>query len=90
MEPAWAPKTSGISSCDGDRPQADRDDDDDGQQGRDRAIDADEGREPGDQQHHQDEQPGPAVADPRDQLLAGPRRDAGRIEALADDEQASR
>ena len=40
-----------------------------------------------DEEHHQHEQPRPARARPVDQLLARPRGDAGRVEALADHEQ---
>ena len=87
IEPAWAPNTSGISSCDGERPRRTRDDDHHRQQRRDRAVDADERGQPGHQQHHQHEQPRPAVADPRDELLAGPGGDPGRVEPLADHEQ---
>ena len=42
------------------------------------------------EQHHQHEQPAPAVAGPRDQLLPGPGGDAGRVERLADHEQRRR
>ena len=67
--------------------EADRDDDDDREQRGHGAVHADERRQAGDQQDHQDEQARPALADPGDELLTGPRRDAARVEALADDEQ---
>ena len=86
-EPACAPNASGSSSCDGEPAEAHRHHDDDGQQRRDRAVDADQRGQRGDQQHHEDDQPRPALARARDQLLPGPRRHAGGVERLADDEQ---
>ena len=74
-EPAWAPKASGIRSCDGERREPDGHHDDDGQERGDRrrstVISA---VRTAHEQHHQDEQPRPAVACAARQLLAGPRR----------------
>ena len=87
IEPAWAAKASGISSRDAGVAQLHRGDDDDRQERGDGAVDADQRRQRGAQQHHQHEQPATARAGTVDELLAGPRRDAGRVEGLADDEQ---
>ena len=73
-EPAWPANTSGISSCDGGRPQPHRHDHDHRQQRRDRAVDADQRGQHRDQQHHQDEQPRPALARLRGSGAGRPRR----------------
>ena len=67
--------------------EPDRQQHDHRQERRDRAVDADQRGERGDQQHRQDDQPRPAVARGVDQALAGPGGDAGRVEGGAHDEQ---
>ena len=54
--------------------QPDRHHGDDGQQGGDGAVDADQRRQHGDEQHHQDDQARPAVARPSRSVAARPRR----------------
>ena len=87
-EPAWAAKTSGISSCDGDRLSRTAMHHHHRQERGDRAVDADQ----------RGEQRRPAASSaraagsrlspaPGDQQLAGPGGDAGRLQAGADDEQ---
>ena len=60
---------------------------DDGHERGDRAVDVDQRRQQRHQRHRQDDQPRPALARRRDQLLPRPRGDPGRVEPLADDEQ---
>ena len=64
-----------------------RDHDDQRQQGRDRAVDADERRQAGDQQRDHDDEGGPLRPCAADHLLSRPRGDARRIQRLADHEQ---
>ena len=68
-----------MSSLDAADPEADRDHDDDRQQGCDRRVDRHERGQHRDHHHHQDDQPGVARARPVDQELTGPR---GTIIAL--------
>ena len=75
IEPAWAEKTSGISSCEEFRFEPDGDDDHHRQQRGDGAVDADQRGEQRDQAHRQDQKAGPAfLARATDQKLARPRR----------------
>jgi hypothetical protein len=64
-----------------------RDDDDDRQQGRDRPVDADQGREQRDEQADEDEQGRPARPAARDELLTRPGGHPGRVQRLGDDEE---
>ena len=67
--------------------EPDRHQDDDRQQRRDGAVDADQRCEDRDQQQHQHEEPCAARPDPADQLLPRPGRHSRRVERLADDEE---
>ena len=70
------------------RLQPDGHDDDDRQQRRDRAVDADERGQQRDEQPREEQQPGAALlAGLGDEQLAGPGGDAGPLQAGADDEQ---
>ena len=60
---------------------------DDGQQGRDRSVDADQGREHAAEQHHQHDEPRPAVARAARQHLAGPGGQAGLLQRPAHHEE---
>ena len=67
--------------------QADREHDHHRHQRGDRAVDTDQRRQRGDEQHHQHDEPRPALPCCVDQALTGPDRDAGRVEGRAHDEQ---
>ena len=87
-EPAWAPKHERDQQLRRrQRQPVRRHDDDHRQQRRDGRVDGDERGQGRDDQHHQEHEPPPARPGPVDELLAGPRRDAGRVERLADHEQ---
>jgi hypothetical protein len=68
-------------------PQPHRRHDRDRQQRGHRAVDADQRGQRRGEQQQQNEQPRPALPDASDELLPGPGRDPGRVEALAHDEQ---
>ena len=87
IDPAWAANASGIIRLRRWRVQLDRGDDNHRNERGDGPVDADERRQPGTHQHHQHEQPALAVAGTGDELLPGPRRDAGGVERFADHEQ---
>ena len=86
-EPACAPNASGSSSCDGERPSRTAVTATTGSSAATAPLTLISAVTHGDEQQHQHDQPRPALADPRDELLPGPRRHAGRVERLADDEQ---
>jgi hypothetical protein len=68
-------------------PEAHRHEHDHGQQRGDGTVDADERGQQRHDEHHQHQEARAAIARPRDQALADPRRDARRVECLADHEQ---
>ena len=73
IEPAWAPNTSGISSCDGERPRRTAMTTMTGSSAATAPLTLIRAVRPATSSIIRTMQPGPAVADPGDELLARPR-----------------
>ena len=86
-EPALPAKAIGMSMREGGVPILSGEHEHHRQEGRDRPVERDDRGEQGAEREHGDEHPHRAVADHGDEPLPGPRRDAGRVERLADDEE---